>query len=42
MASVSLSLSKTSVALGGVLDLTYRFQVAPDAKISGDYWCSST
>lgn len=37
VATVSLTLNKTSVALGGVLELTYRFQVQPDAKISGDY-----
>lgn len=37
VATVSLSLSRTTVALGGVIDLTYRFQVAPDAKINGDY-----
>jgi hypothetical protein len=37
VATVSLTLNKTSVALGGVIDLTYRFQVQPDAKISGDY-----
>jgi hypothetical protein len=37
VATVSLTPSKRSVALGGVIDLTYRFQVAPDARISGDY-----
>ncbi len=37
VATVTVSLGKTSVALGGVLDLTYRFQVAADAKINGDY-----
>jgi hypothetical protein len=37
VATVSLALSKTSVALGGVIDLTYRFEVSPDARIDGDY-----
>lgn len=37
VATVSMSLGRTSVALGGVIDLTYRFQVAPDAKINEDY-----
>jgi hypothetical protein len=37
VAAVSVTLNRPSVALGGVLELTYRFQVAPDAKISGDY-----
>lgn len=37
VATVSVTLSKTEVALGGVIDLTYKFQVQPDAKISGDY-----
>lgn len=38
MARISLSLSKPSVALGSALDLTYKFQVAADAKPpSGDY-----
>lgn len=37
VASVSVTLNRTSVALGGVLELTYRFQVEPDAKIAADY-----
>jgi len=37
VASVSVTLSRKAVALGGVLDLTYRFTVAPDAHIDGDY-----
>jgi hypothetical protein len=37
VATVSLSTNKDRVALGGPIDLTYRFVVAPDAKIDGDY-----
>lgn len=37
VASVSLTPSKASVAVGSTIDLAYRFQVAPDAKLSGDY-----
>lgn len=37
VAAVSVALSKPAVALGGVLDLTYRFDVAPDARVAGDY-----
>ncbi|HEX5070914.1 MAG TPA: hypothetical protein VFV78_11930 [Vicinamibacterales bacterium] len=37
VAKVSLEPSKKDVALGGVLDLTYRFVVAPDARPAGDY-----
>ncbi len=37
VAKVSLQPSKKQVALGGVIDLTYKFVVAPDAKPSGDY-----
>jgi hypothetical protein len=37
VASVSVTLNRTSVALGGVLELTYRFQVEPDAKLADDY-----
>jgi len=36
VATVSLTCTP-SVAQGSVLDLTYRFQVAPDAHITGDY-----
>ena len=37
VAKVSLEPSKKAVALGSVIDLTYKFVVAPDAKIDGDY-----
>jgi len=37
VAKVSLEPSKKAVALGGVIDLTYRFVVAADAKPAGDY-----
>jgi hypothetical protein len=37
VASVSLTPGKTQVAVGSIIDLTYRFQVAADAKLSGDY-----
>jgi hypothetical protein len=37
VAKVTLVPSKKDVALGGVIDLTYRFVVAADAKIAGDY-----
>jgi len=37
VAAVSLTLSKDRVPVGGVLDLTYRFQVAEGARITGDY-----
>lgn len=37
VATVSLTLNKKSVPQGGLLDYTYRFQVANDARISGDY-----
>lgn len=37
VATVSLSLNKEKIPVGAVVDLTYRFQVANDAKISGDY-----
>ena len=37
VATVSLTLSKKSVNVGSVLDLTYRFQVAEGARINGDY-----
>lgn len=35
--TASFSTSKTRVALGSPVDLIYRFDVAPDAKISRDY-----
>ncbi len=37
VASVSFTASRTRVALGSPVDLTYRFDVAPNAKITGDY-----
>jgi hypothetical protein len=37
VASVALTVSRSSVPLGGVIDLTYRFQVADGAGIPGDY-----
>jgi len=37
VAAVSLSLSKGAIAVGSTVDLTYRFQVAADAKLSTDY-----
>jgi len=37
IATATFSASKTRVALGGPLDLTYRFDVAPNATIPGDY-----
>jgi hypothetical protein len=38
VASAKLSLSRQRVPIGSPLKLTYRFDVAPDAKIEGDYW----
>jgi len=37
VASVSFSASSTRVPLNSPVDLTYRFEVAPDAAIDGDY-----
>jgi hypothetical protein len=37
VATVSFSSSKPRVALGSPVDLTYRFDVAADAEIAGDY-----
>lgn len=37
VATPSLTLSRNQVAIGSPVQLTYRFQVAPDAKIDGDY-----
>jgi hypothetical protein len=37
VATPSLTLSRDRVAIGSPLKLTYKFQVAPDAKIDGDY-----
>ena len=36
-ATPSVSLVRTRVALGGALPVTYRFQVAPDARFDKDY-----
>ena len=38
VATPSLSLSRERVPIGSPLKLTYRFDVAPNAKIDGDYW----
>jgi hypothetical protein len=37
VATVSFAANKTRVPLGSPIELTYRFEVAPDAKIDGDY-----
>ena len=37
VATVSFTASKTRVPLGAPIDLTYRFNVAPNATITGDY-----
>jgi hypothetical protein len=37
VATASLAISKASAPLGSPVELTYRFEVAPDAKISRDY-----
>lgn len=37
VATASFSASKTRVPLGSPVDLTYTFDVAPDARIGGDY-----
>ena len=38
VATPSLSFSKERVPIGSAVTLTYKFQVAPDAKFSKDYW----
>ena len=38
VATPSLTLSHDRVPIGSPLKLTYRFDVAPNAKIDGDYW----
>ena len=38
VATPALSLSRERVPIGSPLRLTYRFDVAPNAKIDGDYW----
>lgn len=37
VATASFAASKSRVALGSPVDLTYKFDVAPDARFSGDY-----
>jgi hypothetical protein len=37
VATPTFAASKTAVALGSPIELTYKFDVAPDAKIDGDY-----
>jgi hypothetical protein len=37
VATPSLTLSRDRVAIGSPVTLTYKFEVAPDAKIDGDY-----
>lgn len=37
VATPSLRLSRDRVAIGSPVDLTYRFEVAPDARFDGDY-----
>jgi hypothetical protein len=38
VAAPGLSVSRERVPIGSPLKLTYRFDVAPDAKFDGDYW----
>ena len=38
VATPTLTMSRERVAIGSPVRLTYRFDVAPDAKIDGDYW----
>lgn len=38
VASPSFSIARERVAIGSPVDLTYRFQVEPDAQFDGDYW----
>ncbi len=37
VATVSFAASRTRIPLGSPVDLTYKFDVAPNAKIDGDY-----
>ena len=37
MATPSVTLSRDKVPLGGPVDITYKFVVAPDAKFAQDY-----
>ena len=38
VATPALTMSKDRVAIGSPVTLTYRFDVAPNAKIDADYW----
>lgn len=38
VATPSLTMSRDRVAIGSPVKLTYRFDVAPNARIDGDYW----
>ena len=38
VATPSFAISRDRVAIGSPVKLTYRFQVAPDARFDGDYW----
>src|SRR3954454_9754069 len=38
VATPTVTLSSERVPIGSPLKLTYRFDVAPSAKIDGDYW----
>src|SRR5688500_10872280 len=38
VATPTLTCARPRVAIGSPVDVTYRFQVAPDAKFDGDYW----
>jgi hypothetical protein len=38
VATPALALNRERVAIGSPVKLTYRFDVAPNAKIDGDYW----
>jgi hypothetical protein len=38
VATPALTLPRDQIAIGSPVKLTYKFQVAPDAKFDGDYW----
>ena len=38
VATPTFSMSRDRVAIGSPVTLSYKFQVAPDAKFDGDYW----
>jgi len=38
VATPTLTLSRQKVPIGSPLQLTYRFEVAPNARFDGDYW----